>query len=497
VKLSQGIPTIAIVVGISGGALVSTLSDSASPVLLSCLAVPLLVLIYWKPHIGLCLVLFSLMMHGLYTVILPDVAIIGYVEPLLMVYVFCVVAIRNFRSQQIMGWVLRSRLGIAVLVFVAFGATRAAFSEDQLAAWLGFATLCLYSTGFFIVCGTVTDKRRFTGVVSFILAAIAITALLAVSAFIFDWRLIAGPGVEAGYGYIRMAGTFGSPIICANFMACGILIALSLLLAAKQLWKRVFFLALIALFASVDLLAFTRSVWIGTLIGIFAVAWSEGPRLHLRFLFTFGFLLPIIVVVPFLLLPSDAVLSIAASRLEQNTVNDTVRMDRWEEGWQRASATSTSLVFGRGLGGVGPPAGIAFRIRHPGIRDQWTLAKYYLETESWIFHLLNEVGLVGLGLYLLVVFETLFRSDLKSSNISPDLLPWKRGLRAALYSLLVSNIFLPSLGAWSVSALSWTLIGLIYCSSDKVLQRTSSGRKLIVWKPNQLLLPTRRGFAKV
>jgi len=214
VKLSQGIPTIAIVVGISGGALVSTLSDSASPVLLSCLAVPLLVLIYWKPHIGLCLVLFSLMMHGLYTVILPDVAIIGYVEPLLMVYVFCVVAIRNFRSQQIMGWVLRSRLGIAVLVFVAFGATRAAFSEDQLAAWLGFATLCLYSTGFFIVCGTVTDKRRFTGVVSFILAAIAITALLAVSAFIFDWRLIAGPGVEAGYGYIHGGHLWESDYLC-------------------------------------------------------------------------------------------------------------------------------------------------------------------------------------------------------------------------------------------------------------------------------------------
>lgn len=425
--------------------------------------IPVALAVFVYPFMALPIILGSLVLHGLYVTLLTNPAPAKFLEPaatvLLVIVVMASKSTLFLRPDRL---ILTGKLPIAIISFIAYIGLVAAISEDQLAGWLGFASLCTYTLLFFVAAWSL---RRFSEVAAVgwcLLALAVVVALLGLGEFFFDWNFRLSRGEWVGE-YRRIGSTLGSPLPLGMFMAFAWSVGLSAVLQTKRGAKRWLLVGVMVLCGVALLLTHSRSGWLAAILStaiVFRQA-SAGRRVLL------GTGVVCVAVATLWIATQLASGESLASRLTSATdfstdTGNVSRLDRWKIGWERATQSELIFLFGAGLGTTGQVAATILSMRHPTLDDPYYLSQYYVETESWVLHLLNEGGLAGTLLFFGIPF-TLWRSRRRRGAVFPPQASlWLIGFNAALWGLLISNILLPTLTSWSISALFWATLGINY-----------------------------------
>jgi hypothetical protein len=455
-------------VALLAGAVIVVMPTLVVPVLLALAGC----FVVWRwPVLASPVVLLSLMFHTLWFLVFPETPIVKYIElALLALFAVVIFLSKSTNSERAADLRLPGMLPIAILAFVTWTLLRSVVMEDQLSAWFGFAAICAYALMFVVVSWATTRVSHLAFWGWSFLFACAVVALVGVGEFVFGWQLHFAGDPTMEQGHVRIGSALGNPLGLANFMAVATAIAVSILMVTVRPRVRVLLVCFLALYNIALLLTMTRSGWFNAGVSVLAVflsARKERRRTGLLIAVLFLVLGAFVVASVYPLLADPAVVRerfAAGFDFTQDAVNAD-RVLHWRSGWENATKSPMLFAFGGGPGTVGSAAARVFAMRHSSV-GPWDLYKYYFTTESWILELLNQVGILGLILYLSILFAAWRHAKSRTSSGLPSgAVPWLRGYKASLLGVLCANAVLPSLGQWPVSALFWSLLGLVFAGS--------------------------------
>jgi len=327
-------------------------------------------------------------------------------------------------------------LGFPVLAFL--GTTLATFIAGLAHAPLTqtvarrFAEFLLAIASFFWVVTLVRDELQLSRLIRWIIGFGFLAALIAVILYVLpdaraeEWLLRLQPlGYYREGGpvlrYIlddpeqpeRAIGTAVDPNLLGATLATLIALALPQVFASRPVWPRPLMVLFLGTMGLALLLTFSRGAFIGTATAVLALS-----------LFRYRRLLPLIAVGLILLFLLPATQDYAQHLLAGLRGEDLATRMRFGEYRDALTLISRYPLFGVGFAGV------------PDV-------DLYIKVASIYLLLTVQMGLVGLGIFLLVMgifFATAWKARRAVRNL-PDLEPIWLGLHGAVLAALVSGVF--------------------------------------------------------
>jgi putative inorganic carbon (HCO3(-)) transporter len=295
----------------------------------------------------------------------------------------------------------RTPLDVAWLLFLVSGLVSSLLSVNSnlsfVGAYLrydGWWTLATYAALFWLACQLMTDERRVTTVVRMVLAAgAAVAAIALIQVGIADGQT---PDTETAFsfgGLMRPDGLFANPNSLAMFLAMLLPLALASRTSSTSRRIKVIGAALALILIAALVMTFSRSGWLGALVGI-AIVMSSARSPRRTVLFAGG-----AVALSALLLaalssggwgPALAITERLASLLSPGAGSSGTRLAIWID--------TLRLIAERPLFGFGPDT---FALVYPHFQTgNWTPGGLIDKAHAEVLQIAATQGVIGVALYL-------------------------------------------------------------------------------------------------
>ncbi len=296
------------------------------------------------------------------------------------------------------------------------------------------------------------DKQRLTQLVlypAFFVAAIAIVQPWLFSPGLLSnigyntTSILGGQYIEASKSAVRVFSTLGGP----NQLGAYLIIPFSLCLALGLNKKtRIWLITALGLCIPVYM-TYSRSAWLGLIFAsILIITLRLKKNFQIVIATILGFVVLLGVILFFNINPCGHFKTIQAQFLHGSCIAGSIEGPDAEriQAIQTGLATISTNPLGHGLGSAGPAS---FYSNSPRI------------VENWFLQITIEIGIVGLVLYILMFTLLLKELYLDSQNKNGDH-TMSLALFGALMGILVTGMFLHSLGDSTLAIILFTLLGL-------------------------------------
>jgi hypothetical protein len=336
-----------------------------------------------------------------------------------------------------------SALISAFLIWVLLSSTWAAVPVAALTVLGSFGLAMLLFPVAYSALRDVADVKRLLGVL------VVFAFIAAVYGFAIDPSASGASGGDPTAELNRLGGSIGDPNRFAAKVLPGAIIAMALVLVTKSPAGRVFFVGA----AVVGLIAVLLSLSRGGLIAAFAVCLiaplvTAGARGKVALIT--GGVIALAIVALFILTPPEA-----RQRITESDGGNG-REDIWRVGWRMVEAHPVNGI------GAGNFEGTSIHyLIQPGaiLRDEYFIAAPKVAHNSYL-HVLAELGVVGLGLFLSIIVIGLAclakAAQLARRLGERELMILARAVFLAVFSALVANFFISE----QLAKLPWLLLAL-------------------------------------
>lgn len=313
--------------------------------------------------------------------------------------------------------------------------------SEVLAGSFYFVRWLLYFLIFLIIYNQ-DLKKNFSKYLNWFLAFALIVAILGFLQLIFvpDFTFMKQFGWDPHQG--RLLSTFFDPNLVGGYLDLVFGISLSLLLYSQTRKEKIWYGSIsLVLFVAI-VLTFSRSAYLALVIIFFAIALARSWRVALLGL--------VLMVIVFFSVPRSIERIRSAFRYDETSQ---ARVESWIEGWE---IIKTHPLIGVGFNNLPYVKG---KTSIEGEKIDHTAAG----VDSSLLTVLATTGFVGLGLYLFIYFQLIFRSFKTSLRTqSSKLQAVALGLGAGLIGLLAHSQFVNSLFYAPMMIAIWFLAGLVY-----------------------------------
>lgn len=346
-----------------------------------------------------------------------------------------------------------------IFVVISLIITALAQSADVFSVFLGIKTTLAYLVLFVVVQAATFTPQRWTTLIRALLAMSSAVGLFAVAQVYLlpaDWLARFGYGaatvipfhlVDPAVASIRIIATFSGPNQLGSFMIIPLLISIWLVMRKKWIALIPASLSGFALFHS-----YSRSAWIGALIGVFILL-----LIRLRGWWKLSLLAPLIFIAVAAVSLNSSVKTMTSNlefyifhgQFMNGTVNgsDASRLDNAQAGVIKIQ----QQPLGYGLGTAGPAS---------------KNSAQPIITENSYLQIGIETGVVGLLMFIATVILTIY-ALWERRRLIDETTP----LFAALIGLSATNMFLHT---WADSATALVLWGLVgYCLAAPIRGKQS------------------------
>lgn len=359
------------------------------------------------------------------------------------------------------GW-QKTPLNLPIIIFLFICGLSTLFSvSPRLSFWgmhgfyfEGFLSFLCYGIIYFIAVNYVADKRKILKALLIASVIVSVYALVqATGITFFVWR-----GTQP---YPRVWSTLGNPNFLGPYLIMVIPIYLIFLIKAETMKKK-FLYSLFTLLSVLALIfTYSRAAWLGMVVGLIVFALMMNKKqLKTNLFFLIGIIVFSIIltsIYPRLYLRSQErtatmkpIVERAVSTVDFKEPGITARLSAW--------GTTIEMTLKRPILGFGlDTLGISFRQfmseKYEELAGRFRTAGY---AHNEFLQYGATIGLVGLGVYLFLLF-TFFRILIKvSRDKERNLLA--SGLAASCIALLVNNQF--SFSTIVPATLLWFFFGL-------------------------------------
>jgi O-antigen ligase len=334
---------------------------------------------------------------------------------------------------------------ILAVACLCFGTAAAPIASEQLRL---FAKLINSLLLFFGVVNIVRDERSVVRVSQALMLSIGAAAAIALAihglprddmaSLLSSLGVLGYPsGIDvlrpvAGTETLRAVGTSVDPNVLGGLIMIGAVLVAGQMLATKPILPKWSLGVLGALMLAAVALTYSRAAWVGLAAGLAFLALFRDKRLLLA--------LPIMVALVLVLPRGRAFVERISSAL---TLRDEATLMRLAEYRDALALIQEHPWFGVGFGAA-------------------PRADLYVGVSSAYLMVAEHMGLLGLGLFLVVLVSALAES-FRSPSVSGSMAPLKRGPQAALVAVLVAGLFdhyFFNLRLPHMSAIFWLLVGL-------------------------------------
>ena len=186
----------------------------------------------------------------------------------------------------------RTPLDVPLLLFLGSAALSWVFAENRNVAWLGtytrydgVLTLLTYAALFWFTVQSLADRDEARALTRVLMASGYAVSAIAILQSLHDTANPAGHVLASGGAFVPAYGTLGNPNVLGAFLALIITLAAGELSTAGSTFGRVLVANVLVVAAVAMLLTFSRSAWLGALVGVgLIVATRPNRKLALGFL---------------------------------------------------------------------------------------------------------------------------------------------------------------------------------------------------------------------
>lgn len=389
--------------------------------------------LYNRPVYILYLLLFLVPLHG-FMVKLGFSGVLSYWKEILLIVGAFFVLLRSFAHLKF------GRLDLLIICFVVYTGARAVLADDIVTGLSGLLFYTLYTLVYFMTSTMIRSEKRINTALQVVVVASVALAIGGICQSVFNHELFMTGVVEAKrFGYTRASFSVGSSIVFGGYLATASSIPLARLLVGKsRTWSRLIVLA--TLYGAI-VLSFTRVAWAQVLV-ILVVQLTVFLRLRVfktKVILLLNALLGF-VAIGFVLSGETYFEFFEAGILD--------RLDTWLLAIRRVGVHP---LFGQ------DPGTTIWAINAKSSTNVFV-------TESYLVQIGLELGLVGLFLYLAIIWcsvATTFRSIKKTPTGCYQHMMYKIAIVSALLGLLFNMLFAQSMNAWVVNMMFWFLVGLV------------------------------------
>lgn len=352
-----------------------------------------------------------------------------------------------------------------------------------------FLFSCLIAL-FFIISSITNNYRRDQILQALIIVAMLISVYSIFQFFGIDFvPFLEKQGGRLSFGR-RVFATFGNPILLGGFCVCMLPIISAFTVNSIRKNQRVYMGSMLMLLFGSLIMSQTRGSWIGSVcsLGIFCMFWKGR-----HFLSAFGRYkarIGLLTIAIFLV----CIFGISVMIRSQPLLAD-LRTVSYRLNWYKETIVMIKEhpIWGRGFG--------TFKVIYPLYQDNRTSVKLgepnrdeYIVNHPHNEHLeiLNDTGVIGYGLFLWIIIETLFLLLQKHTVI-------EQGIAAALLGLLCDGLFSHNLRQIVISSLFWLMVGFanIHYTDGEQLQFYPSKNNSTPKKRFQYSSSRKKRFAKI
>jgi O-antigen ligase len=237
---------------------------------------------------------------------------------------------------------------------------------------------------------------------------------------------------------LRAFSTLRGPNTLGSFLILPLILAVALLFIKK--W-RVLSAATLILGGAALVLTGARSAWIGFFVAVICLLALELPAQKLTKIIKWG-TLPAVIILTIFIWVSTTIPALRLAIFHSSPGDPTLLEGSTENHWMATKNGAQDVInnpIGSGVGSAGPAS---------FYNEQIKLA------ENYFIQIAQEVGLVGLALFI-AIYILVFRRLWRARN---DL--WPRVLLASFVGLTVVNIFLHGWADDPTAMIWWGLAGL-------------------------------------
>lgn len=412
---------VGLIAAINGGLL--SLAVAASVCILLLVSHPVLIIL---------LVLALLPLHGLFVHLGISGPLIYWKESLILLG--CIIILYRSTKHKV------RRIEYPILIYVVYIIFRTIISGDVSISIQALPVYVFYILMYVMVINLVKRINNIKMSFALLLASMALVALGGVFQSLFQPDFFKSSIEAQRFGVTRASFSVDSSIVFGSLMAVGATITISILAFSKiNFKKKLFFETLLALFSSGLLLSFTRAAWLQLagaiiMITIISIVKQRGFSIK-RFKF-----LSILVIIGMLIVTYKY--GALASDFLSTSISE--RSDVWRNSFR---LLQSQPFWGIGIG-----------------QTLWSTRDIRgndVVTESFLLQILTETGIIGLSLYVHILYSLFHRTIKEIPAVKDELLWAYASAMATLLGFICNMAVAQAMNAWVIQMIFWFMVGVL------------------------------------
>lgn len=340
----------------------------------------------------------------------------------------------------------KTPLDISLLLYIGVGVVLLIIAAPDLTIGIeGLRVVIQYMFWFFVVTQLLRSPEGAKRLLNILVLSGFLVSLYGVYQFLIAVE-IPSAWIDAGEGYVRtrVFSIFTRPNMLAGYLTLLIPIAVGLLVADKNKYRKVYYASATAIMGICLLFTMSRQGWIACGVALVVFVWYKNKKLLLptllafvaAFVFCMFFLPSVSSRILYLLSPDYIMSSMKGGRVL-----------RWTEGWE---LFMEHFWTGMGLGQYGGSVALSHKLNNSPSLDN-----YYLKTAV-------EMGIFGLTALLVLMYNIIAWCSRAVKKIEDTMQrDWAYGIIAGLVGVMLYNFTENMLEIPLISSYFWMATGVV------------------------------------